>query len=91
MAVIALARPTNLSSSITHFPYNAASITPSDADTFSVPVGVYVGGAGDLVVTPWNGAADVTFSGLTAGSVLPVMVKAVKSTGTTATLLRACY
>lgn len=48
--------------------------------------GVYVGGAGDLVVTT---AAErkVTFAGAIAGTVIPIRIKRLWSTGTTATLV----
>jgi len=48
----------------------------------------YIGGAGNLAVTMWGGG-DITFSGLTAGSILPIRASAVLNSGTTATLVRA--
>lgn len=51
---------------------------------------VYVGGAGVVTCTPSNGNADVAIAML-AGAVIPFRVAAVKSTGTTATLLVALY
>lgn len=67
-----------------------ADITPSDTDTFSSPVDVWVGGAGNVAVTTALGN-DVTFNGAAAGTVLPVRCIAVKSTGTTATNLVAVF
>lgn len=49
---------------------------------------IYVGGAGDLAVTMWDGG-NVTFAGVTAGSWYPIRVSAVLQTGTTATGLIA--
>ena len=62
-----------------------ASITPND--TTQIAQGhraVYVGGAGDLAVTMADGDA-VTFVGVAAGTVLPIVCKIIKATGTTAT------
>lgn len=62
------------------------AITPSDsADLADVPRGVWVGGAGNLVVTGLSG--DVTFQGIPAGTMLPIAPTRVKATGTTATAL----
>lgn len=71
----------------TIFPFNAIAITASDSDTYKLPVAVMVTGAGNIVVSPYGGQADIT---LTVSSamlpyVLPFMVAAVKSTNTTAT------
>jgi hypothetical protein len=66
---------------------DAASITPSD--TVRIVAGaVYVGVAGNVrVLTSAN--TDITFIGVTAGSILPVKVVQVFSTSTTATNLIA--
>jgi hypothetical protein len=50
---------------------------------------LYVGGAGNIVVTTIGGDV-LTFSGVTAGSVLPVQVTKVAS-ATTATLINALW
>lgn len=64
---------------------NFFSVTPSDgSDLAIVPRGLYVGGAGDLVVHDRSGTA-VTFVGVPAGSVLPIRAFRVLATGTTAT------
>jgi hypothetical protein len=44
----------------------------------------YVGGAGNLAVT-MRGGGNVTFTGLQAGTILPVNAAAVLNSGTTAT------
>lgn len=95
MAVINLNRATNPSPEFPCFPDNAVSVTPSDADTFNSPIQVFVGGDGDVAVLPWGAVTPVTFKGLTAGSMVPVRVKAVLATAatgnTTATNLIGVY
>lgn len=63
----------------------AAAITKSDtgAHNFSA---VYVGGGGDVSVVT-AGGDTVTFAGVQAGTILPVQISRVRSTGTTATNL----
>ena len=68
---------------------HAISPTLSNTTDFAggvISTGLYVGGAGDVKVT-MAGGEDVTFTGLSAGSVYPIRVKRVWSTGTTATNL----
>lgn len=91
MATIATPNPSNASAIVPVFPGAAFAITKSDADVFENPVTVYVGGAGDVAITPANGGSAVTFAGLAAGTVLPCRARAVLSTGTTATNLVAVY
>ena len=91
MAEIVLSSPTNITPSVPVFPFGAQAIVPSDADTFSEPVSVYVGAAGDVAVVPGNGVGTVTFVGIPAGSMLPCQVRAVLATGTTAGSLVAVY
>ena len=55
-----------------------------------VPVEVYVGGAGNVAVVT-GGGDTVTFTTVTAGSMLPVSVFRVLSTGTTATNMVAVW
>jgi hypothetical protein len=64
-------------------PGDAAAVTPSDATAVDF-YGLYIGGAGNLVVTTGAGN-DVTFSSVQAGAIFPLRVVKVKSTGTTAT------
>lgn len=63
----------------------AFTITPSDTTPISA-YGVYVGGTGDLTVTPMNGAADVVFKAVPVGTIIPLAIAKVKA-ATTATLL----
>jgi len=78
----------------------AAAVTPSD--TVNIPsvssqdgsgnngCVLYVGGAGNLRVLTIGGD-DVLFSNIQAGSFLPVQVKRVYSTNTTATGIVALW
>jgi len=69
----------------------AAAVVPNDAVDLTQPTrGVYVGVSGDLTVTMVGDTAQVTFHGVPVG-VLPVCVKRVWSTGTTATNLLALW
>lgn len=64
----------------------AENVTPSDsADLARVSRGLFVGGAGNLSVVMAGNGATVVFTGVTAGSFLPIRVSRVNSTSTTAT------
>jgi len=74
------------------------AVTPSDGSDLSHPDseaatrGLYVGGAGNLVVRFLDApTTNVTITGVLAGSVLPFRVVRVRSTGTTATSIVALY
>ncbi len=80
---------------------NAFAITKSDATVFppnaaqsstrvQVTRALWVGGAGDLNVTMISGDAAL-FSGVPAGTILPIQVKQVLATNTTATLILGLY
>ena len=64
---------------------DAVNVTPSDA-TVLAPTwgGLFVGGAGNVAVVTKEGTT-LTFTGVLAGSVLPIVVTRVRATGTTAT------
>jgi hypothetical protein len=62
----------------------AAAVTPHDTNLIDMTRGLYVGGAGDVTVRMRNGS-NCTFTGVPAGSILPVQCDRVLSTGTTAT------
>lgn len=69
----------------------AAAVTPHNTTELDfVTRAIYVGGTGDLKVTTIGGS-EVTFSGVPAGTLLPVRAKIIWNTGTTATLLTACW
>ncbi|MCK1585486.1 hypothetical protein IVB03_39520 [Bradyrhizobium sp. 168] len=64
----------------------SVTITKSDATILSRPTrALYVGGAGDVAVRMFDDQTTPTFVGVAAGSILPVRVDKVLSTGTTAT------
>ena len=67
----------------------AVAVTPDDNNDLAyVSRAIYVGGAGNLEVVMLDGQT-VVFSGVTAGTVLPIRVTRVKSGSTTATLILA--
>lgn len=68
---------------------SAIAVTPSDTVGFAVTnAGVWVGGAGNMVCVMEDGRT-ATFTGVTAGSLLPIRVTRVNSTSTTATSILA--
>ena len=71
---------------------HAAAVTPSDVADLATPArSLFIGGAGAVKVTTVGGET-LTFSGLAAGSILPVRVKRVFATGgTDATLIVALW
>lgn len=73
------------------------AVTPSDTDDFMsagnkfrLTRGIYVGGAGNFVAVDGRGST-VTFTGVTAGSVIPIRCKRINSTSTTATNMVALF
>lgn len=63
------------------------SITPSDAaDLPEVTRAIYVGGAGTISLVLASGAS-LTLSGAASGSILPLRVRQVRASATTATNL----
>jgi len=70
----------------------AFSITPSDTVNFATNTrGIYVGGAGDVVVVTEGDGSVVTFVGAVAGTVIPINASRLNSTSTTATSLVGMY
>ncbi len=67
---------------------NAAAVTPNDT-TVVLFRSLWVGGVGDVSVVMLGDllAAPVTFTAVPAGTLLPIAVKRVRSTATTATLI----
>lgn len=70
--------------------YDAAAVTPNDSTDIRPTRGLYIGGAGNIKVDMALGST-VTFVGLLAGSFIPIQVKRVYSTDTTATDIVALY
>jgi len=61
------------------------AITPHDTNDLSeITRGLYVGGTGTLVAELASGA-QITFAGVVGGTLLPVRVRKVLATGSTAT------
>lgn len=48
---------------------------------------IYIGIGGDVVLRPVQGANDVTFVNVQSGTIIPVRVTAVRTSGTTASAL----
>ncbi len=68
---------------------DAVAVTPHDSNDLSfLPRAIYVGGAGDLNVEMKSGNT-VKFSAIPVGTLIPIRVNKVLSTGTTATLILA--
>lgn len=79
------------SRSLTAPPENAASVTPSDAQPLGhVTRALWVGGAGRLRVEMMGGGA-IVFEGIAQDTLLPIRVRKVFETGTTATDLVALW
>jgi hypothetical protein len=68
----------------------AAAVTLHDTNTIENTRAVFVGGAGNLKVTMYDGQ-DVTFTGVGAGTFLPIQVTKIWATGSTATSVLALY
>lgn len=68
----------------------AIAVTKSDSTILNCTRALYVGGAGDVAVKMIEGQS-VIFTAVPAGSILPVQVTQVLSTGTDATAILALY
>lgn len=64
-------------------PASGAFAPSLDADFTGAPRGVYVGTTGNLVVTMSDGTV-ATFANVQGGTMLPIRVKRIQSSGTTA-------
>lgn len=76
-------------------PYReAVAITPDDfTDLEDLPRALWVGGAGNINVLMDKGqpGEEVVLSGIVAGTLIPVRVKRILNTSTTATLIVALW
>lgn len=71
---------------------HAFSVSPSDStDLTHATRALWVGGAGNISVDTVGGETAVVFSGVAAGTLLPLAVTRVRSTNTTATLIVGVY
>ena len=69
----------------------AAEVVTSNSVTYESPTrGVYVGVGGNVKVDMVSGGT-VTFVGVPAGTLLPIQVERIYTTGTTATNMVALY
>jgi hypothetical protein len=67
-------------------------VTPSDTvDLPYITRGIYVGATGDVAVVPASGGAPVVFAGVAAGTILPIQVSRIRTTGSTSTSIVALY
>jgi hypothetical protein len=64
--------------------YDAAAVTPADGADLAFTGRLWVGGAGNVSLDTQYGTT-VTFTGVAAGTLLPVLVRRVRAIGTTAT------
>jgi hypothetical protein len=70
--------------------WDAAVITAGAGDLARIPTrGIYVGGSGGDVTVTMSGGTSVQFTGVPAGTILPIRID--KMTATTATNVIALY
>ena len=87
----AIADPNNPSNVLVPNATNAAAVTPSDSTVFAASLGLYIGTTGDVAVRSKGTQGNVTFVAVPAGTVLPIVVDRVLSTGTTASNIVRLY
>lgn len=74
------------SSGLTGSATRSAAVSPNDStDLANVTRALWVGGAGNVALMLVDDSSAVTFVGVAAGTLLPLRVKRVMSTNTTAT------
>lgn len=70
----------------------AVALTPNnDADLANIPRAIYVGGAGNLTVTMLGQSGTTLFTAVPAGTILPIQIKRLHATGTTAAAIVAVW
>lgn len=75
---------------VSHVGVSVAAVTPSDTTALPADcIGLWVGGAGNVAVTMWDGTA-ATFTAVAAGTFLPISPKLVDA-ATTATAIVALF
>jgi hypothetical protein len=81
-----------LSADATVSAHRASTVTTSDSTIYEQPTrGLYIGGAGNIVVDMADGGSSIPFVGLLGGGVYPFQVTRIYATGTTATNIVALY
>lgn len=71
--------------------HSALAVTPNDSTVIPVTRALYIGAGGTIVVTMAEDGNNVTFINLPEGTIFPIQVSKVLSTGTTATSIVALY
>lgn len=71
--------------------HSAEAVTKSDSTALKPTRALFVGGAGSVKVDMADTGTAVTFTGVQAGTLLPIQVVKVYSTDTTATDIVALY
>lgn len=66
---------------------HAFAVTPSDTALARQPRALYVGTGGTVVCRLWHDSADVTFSNVPDGTVLPISPKYVRAASTASNIL----
>lgn len=77
MATVTIPQTDDQNSGVPFFPSGAKAVTVGD--TYTAPVTIYVGVAGDVTVVPLKGDATVTFKNVPAGACVPVRVTSVSA------------
>ena len=76
---------------MTYSARNLEAVTPDDSTELGrVSRALYVGGTGDVTVLTAEDQV-ITLSNVPAGTLLPIQIKRVNSTNTTATLMTSFY
>ena len=71
--------------------HSAVAVTPSDSTVLNPTRGLYVGTGGDVAVQMAEQTTSVIFPDVLGGSILPIQVVKVLSTGTGASGIVALY
>lgn len=70
--------------------FKLTTVTPSDSTVLTGVRALWVGGAGTVNIVAVDDTSAVSLT-VPAGTLLPIFVKQVRATGTSATLLVALY
>jgi len=78
--------PSNFVKGITSPADSGTSITPDDnTDLLQSTRALWVGASGDIEVVLFNDTSSIILKNVPSGTMLPLIVKRVRATGTTAT------
>jgi hypothetical protein len=81
-----------LSADATVSAHRASAVTTSDSVIYAQPTrALYIGGAGNITVDMADGGTSVLFVAVQGGTILPIQVTRIYSTGTTASNMVALY